>query len=167
MGEYVPTNPRKLTDEVAARLVEAFELGASQIDACRYAGISDETLRLWLEAGRRELAVLVGRGIDPIADDPALVPRLARLVLCIDVALGEFAMEGLRKITRAGGTDWRAAAWLLERRLPDQWGKREKVDHTHVLMVEVERVAQERGLDPEATEKLKDFVRERERRRSA
>ncbi|HEY8597354.1 MAG TPA: hypothetical protein VIL85_02920 [Thermomicrobiales bacterium] len=156
--------PTRLNEEIVKRLLEMFSLGASQADACRYAGVSHDSLQRWIAAGRAELAAIEG-----MAEGEHDCSDAAVLVLAIDRAMGEFAKTQLANIKLAATSpnNWTASAWLLERRLPDDWGKREKVDHTHILLGEVERVAQERGLDAEATEKLKDFVREREKRRSA
>lgn len=168
LAGYSPANPRKLTALVAKRLIEAFRLGASNKDACRYAGISVDTLALWLAAGEDELRRVAERGDDPLelANANLLAP-LAVLAFLIEGAKGERAMESIAAIRAAAPSDWRAAAWHLERSQPDDWGKRERVDRTHVLFVEVERIAQERGLSAEATDRLKDFVREREKRRAS
>ena len=36
------------------------------------------------------------------------------------------------RISQAGVDDWRAAAWLLERRFPNEWGPRQEVSLTQV-----------------------------------
>lgn len=167
---YVPANPRKLTPLVAQRLIEAFRLGASNADACRYAGISVDTLALWREGGDHELREVAERGDDPLelANADRLGP-LAVLVFLIDGAKGERALEALAAIRAAAPADWRAGAWLLERRHPEEWGKREKVEHTHTheIIGEVERMARERGLDAEATATLRNLAEERLKRRGA
>lgn len=168
MAGYLPTNPRKLTDTVATRLVEMFRLGATNIDACRYAGIDDETLRLWIIGGRQELDEIAARGDDPMEEaEPATMSRQAALVLAIEGALGEFAKEQLTNIKAAGNSDWRAPAWLMERRFPKEWGKRTQVDHTHELVERTKRLAESRNLDEDATARLIDFVLAREKKRSA
>jgi hypothetical protein len=39
-------------------------------------------------------------------------------------ALAEAEMSSLAKVRAAAGSDWKAAAWFLERRAPDRWGRR-------------------------------------------
>ena len=40
---------------------------------------------------------------------------------------------------------WQAAAWKLERRYPDEWGRRDRLELD--VKREAERLAQEHGLD--------------------
>lgn len=168
MADYLPANPRKLTDAVAARLVEAFGLGATNRDACRYAGISVDTLALWLAGGEAELAELAAAGEDAFEWAQAgAVSRLGALALSIEGALGERAMAALGAIRDGAARDWRAALVYLERRHPDEWGKREKVDHTHVIVTQAEELARARGLDAEATARLVNFAVERAKRGAA
>ena len=44
-------------------------------------------------------------------------------------------------------TNWTAAAWWLERRRPDHYARRERIDLNVDLSGEVRKLAQERGLD--------------------
>jgi hypothetical protein len=152
---------RKLNPTVVQRLVEMYRLGATLADACRYAGIARQTLYDWIEEGRAHLDYIANA-----PDGDYDLSEQATLVLLLDRASAEFAKRQLEKINVAAGREWTAAAWLLERRLPDEWAKRERVDHTHTIISEVERLAQERGLDAEATARLRDFAAERARRRA-
>jgi len=158
--------PTKLNADIAKRLLEMFMLGASQADACRYAGVSVDSLQRWLAAGRAELDA-----IEPMAEGAYSCSDAAALVLAIDRAMGEFTKIQLDNIKFAAQSPkhWTASAWLLERRLPDDWGKREQVshEHTHTIISEVERLAQERNLDPESAAPLRNFAEERLKRRPA
>lgn len=143
-----------------------FALGASQADACRYADVSVASLQRWIAADRAELAAIEAQGEGEYdCSDAAL------LVMAIDHAVGEFTKTNLEniKLVAQAPKNWTAPAWLLERRLPEDWGKREKVEHTHTheIITEVERMARERGLDAEATAKLRNLAEERLKRRSA
>ncbi len=165
MTGYLPANPRKLTDAVAARLVEAFGLGATNRDACRYAGISVDTLALWLAAGEEELSEIARAGEDALEWAQAgAVSRLGALALSIEGALGERAIAALGAIKDGAARDWRAALAYLERRHPDEWGKRECVDHTRVIVTHAEQLAKARGLDAEATARVVNFAVERAKR---
>ena len=99
--------PSKLTSEVEARIVEAVELGATWERAADAAGIGASTLREWRQRGEADEA--------PFA---AFVAALKR-------AEGDGVARALRTIRQAAesGT-WQAAAWLLERRYPADYGRR-------------------------------------------
>lgn len=99
--------PSKLTSEVEARIVEAVELGVTWERAADAAGIGASTLREWRQRGEADEA--------PFA---AFVAALKR-------AEGDGVARALRTIRQAAesGT-WQAAAWLLERRYPADYGRR-------------------------------------------
>lgn len=99
--------PTKLTDAVRDGIVEAVELGATWEAAAQSAGIGVSTLREWRRRGEA--------GEDPFS---AFVAELQK---------AEAAGIGrcLRVIRQAAeGGQWQAAAWLLERRYPADYGRR-------------------------------------------
>ena len=102
--------PSKLTSEVEARIVEAVELGATWERAADAAGIGASTLREWRQRGEA--------GEAPFS---AFLAALKR-------AEGDGVARALRTIRQASesGT-WQAAAWLLERRYPADYGRRTEV----------------------------------------
>lgn len=110
--------PTKRTPDREQRLVQAIRAGNTRRAACAYAGISDDTLANW---ARRS------------ADFSDSLTRAE--------AESEVALVAI--VRQAATQDWRAAAHLLERRWPDSWGRREKVD----LEVYVRQRAGELGLD--------------------
>lgn len=90
----------KLTDEIKDKLVEAIEAGATYQIAAHYAGIGESTLYLWLKQGRE------GKGKAKID----LLEVLKR-------AESKGAISNLSVINRAASDgNWKASAWLLERR---------------------------------------------------
>jgi transposase len=112
--------PSKRTPEREQRLLDALRAGNTRKAACLYAGISDESLANW---SRRSLDFL---------------DRLTRAEAESEVAL-------VAIVRQAAQTDWRAGMALLERRFPDSWGRRDRVD----IEVYVRRRASELGLDPD------------------
>ena len=113
--------PSKYTPEAVARIIQALELGATYEHAAAYGGISYDTFNAW----RQEFSEF----------SEALKAAEARAVY-----------GWLDKIERAAESgNWQAAAWKLEWRHPDQWGRREKVELS--TRREAERIAQEQGLD--------------------
>lgn len=97
--------PRKLTPELQARIVEALKLGATRRLAADYAGIGESTLRLWLSRTG---------------------PVYSSLLAAVKEAEAKGSVGALAKIQKAA-TDgqWQAAAWLLERRHPEEFGRRQ------------------------------------------
>src|SRR5262249_28454299 len=114
--------PSKFTPEREGRLLDALRAGNTRSAACQYAGISDETFARWL-----------ARYVDFVeavksAAPPAEVPMVARIA--------HAAQDGT----------WQAAAWWLERRRPDDYGRRDRVDVE--LKLQLKRLAAELELDP-------------------
>ena len=72
--------------------------------AARFAGISPRTLHRWLRLGRKK--------------GPYRAFRRA-----VYRALAQAEIRDVLVINKAGPKDWRAAAWKLERRWPERWGR--------------------------------------------
>ena len=98
--------PVKLTPEVQKALTQAIELGATYELACKYAGITYQTFRNWT-----------------LAAQEAKSGQLVDFAKAIEAAEGKAAVKWLAKIEQAGSDDWRAVAWKLERRYPQDYGK--------------------------------------------
>ena len=94
--------------ERADRLIGLLRAGNTRRAAARVAGISERTLRDWLTLG--------ARGEEPYAT------MLARL----DAARAEGEARQVTQIATAATDDWRAGAWLLERRFGED--EREPLD---------------------------------------
>jgi transposase len=113
----------KYTPETVKKLTDAIKLGATYELACGYAGITYETLRVWL------------------ATKPAFSEALKE-------AEGAAAVGWLARIEKAAqdGT-WQAAAWKLERRYPADYGRTvQEHRHTFAVQQEAERIAAALGL---------------------
>jgi hypothetical protein len=116
------------------KLEEAILIGATYELAAMYAGISEKTFKHWREAARTAAPGT------PLAD---LRERLRQ-------AEGRAAIEWLDKIEKvASEGDWKAAAWKLERRWPDTYGRRLQADFTLNIKALAAKVASELGLDVE------------------
>ncbi len=98
--------PTKLTAEVRGRLLAAIRVGADYGAACAYTGISRDTLHEWRRKGRA--------GRQPYSGFSDALKE----------AEGMAVLGWLAKIEKAAndGT-WQAAAWLLERRYPERYGR--------------------------------------------
>ncbi len=89
--------PRKCTPELREALLDHLRAGLNYGQACDAIGINAETLRLWRRA------------------DPGLCRS-------IEEAEAQAVRSRLEIIEQASQKNWRAAAWWLERRLPQIWG---------------------------------------------
>lgn len=105
--------PSKLTPKRADAILSALAAGSTCAGAAAAGGISERTLRSWVERGRR--------GESPYA---GFVERY-------DVAWTAAEAAWITRIAELGTerADWRAFAWLLERRFPGTWGSRASVQH--------------------------------------
>lgn len=90
---------------VTELVCRALRAGATLQSAASYAGIAESTLWDWLKNGRR-------------ADGDT--PQRA-FAFAVDKALAECVVGAVAKISDAD--DWRAHAWLLERRFPSDFGQ--------------------------------------------
>lgn len=100
----------KLTPELAEKIANYISTGNYAVVVCGLVGIGESTYYSWLEKGvkaksgkYREFLELIKR---------AEAAREAKWIKDID-----------------GDPSWQSKAWLLERRYPERWGKKE----THVV----------------------------------
>lgn len=102
----------KISEQITADLVTAFSLGATHRVACQYAGIAPDTLYEWLDRGARGEKLFI------------------EFAERINLANGRAAVGWLAKIEKAAndGT-WQAAAWKLERRYPQEYGRTVQEHH--------------------------------------
>ncbi len=102
--------PYKLDDELTDRLLQAIRLGSYIEHACAYAGINSSTYRRWRKNAEEE--------IEPFKS----------LFEQINQAEAEGIMRRIGRIEKAAQDgNWTADAWLLERKYPDKFGKRDRI----------------------------------------
>jgi len=109
--------PTKLTPEVEAKIVETILAGNWLLTAARAVGIDKTTLHDWLRRGRSETDGIY-----------------AEFVRVTDMARAQVEIEEIA-IVRAGasaanGRDWKAYAWLLERRDRKRFGPAQRHEVT-------------------------------------
>lgn len=98
-----------LRAETRERLLDALRAGATHQIAADHAGISVRTLYSWMAWGREG------------------APTYAELLAEMEAAQAGGALQCLAVIREVAvkGKQWQAAAWLLERRYPSQYGRPE------------------------------------------
>lgn len=107
--------PRKLTEDVEKRLCEAIALGCSKTMASRLAGVDPSTLWRWTEQGEADLAQ---------EKDSAY----CKLRNGLKKAEAAFQAYALTVIHDAAPKNWQAAAWLLERKHPEEWARKDRTE---------------------------------------
>lgn len=106
--------PNHLDDETTKKVCDAIRGGNYLETAAAYAGVPRSTLHDWLRRGRK--------GQEPY---DAFVAE-------VEEALGAAETGFVVRVATAARDPrhWTAAAWWLERRFPDRWGRRDRVEHT-------------------------------------
>lgn len=131
MSKRKPGRPTKLTSEVQQAICDALERGEVHVHAIEHGGIGETTYYEWLAKGEE--------GIKPYAEFREATTRAEA--------------RGRKKIFDLIQThvelDWRAGAFLLERRYPQHYGKAARVDLNVKGKVEIDH-----GLAQSAIEKL-------------
>lgn len=121
----------KLTPETQERLVQAISVGSTYEHACLYAGIDYSTFAAWMASA---------------ADGDK---RFIEFSEAIKQAEGRALVKWQALIDKAAqeGT-WQAAAWKLERRYPQDYGRtvqdhniKAKIDITSMSDEELEKIA--------------------------
>ena len=97
-------------EQIWQRLNQALSVGAYIEDACIFAGISSRQFRSW-----RELAE---QGVEPYAGRWVEIQR----------SESQAVIRNLFNIHNAGNSgSWQASAWILERKYPAKYGRREQI----------------------------------------
>lgn len=110
-----PTGPTKLTASVQARICRALADTNVWRHAASAAGVHTDTVRDWFDAGRADHEA----GRDTL---------LAGFFRAVEKARADWEARLVLVIDRASQQSWQAAAWLLERKLPGDYARREKID---------------------------------------
>lgn len=113
-----PGAPSKLSEDLIARAVEALPRCLYLETVADLLGIDRGTLRNWLRRGAKEMRRRA-RGRTPHRAEDLHV-RFHQEVMR---AFAQTTSDLLDRIRGASEIHWQAAAWILERRCPDLWGR--------------------------------------------
>lgn len=122
----------RLTEKLITEIAGYVENGNTNKDACLLVGASESVFYLWIEKGTKTKAGELRRTKHNVMCElfyDEMIKALAKfrafnLSVILNAALGEKDEDG--KVKRAG--TWTAAAWLLERKFPKEYGR-----HIHEL----------------------------------
>jgi len=112
----------KLTPELQKHIVSLVAEGNYFSTACAACGIGETTFYGWMERGRN-----------------AKSGKFVEFVKAIKRAEGQAEATRLRRIAKAGDKgNWTADAWYLERKNPEKWGNKGKIEHSGKIELEIE-----------------------------
>lgn len=102
--------PSAYSEELGLKICDAIRAGNYMETAAAFAGVSKQTLYDWLRRG--------GREEEPFATFSGRVER----------ALGEAEVRAVTTVMKAANNGaWQAAAWYLERKSWQNWGRKDKL----------------------------------------
>ena len=102
----------KLNEELIKQAVKLIEAGNYQKHVAQALGITETTWYRWMQEGEKAKSGLKRKFYESIkkAEARAVLRNVAKIL--------QASQEG----------NWQAAAWWLERRYPDEWGRKDKFD---------------------------------------
>jgi transposase len=113
----------KLDDSIHRTLVEAVRQGLYRESAAKLVGVSRRTFQRWLETGASE------SDLDLPEDQCKHEGRYRRLFEAVEQAEAQFEAEMVEMVADAARSKapntWQAAMTILERKMPDRYGKRD------------------------------------------
>lgn len=101
----------KLTRKLIEDAEKLIKLGNYNTTVCQYLGIHQSTWYKWLKEGEKAKSGLKKEFFERIKS-----------------AESHAEIRNVQLIQQSANESWQAAAWYLERKFPDRWGKKEKVD---------------------------------------
>jgi hypothetical protein len=109
------SRPTKLTPQLQELLVEQIKKGNYIETACGVVGINKQSYYNWLGRGKKAKSGKFFDFFDAIkkAEDFAEAYLLQQILSAAD---------------NQEKPQWQAAAWMLERKHPDKWGRKERLD---------------------------------------
>lgn len=126
--------PSKLA-EAKDLIVQALEVGNTREGACAYAGVGVSTFYSWLERAEADQEQDAQSEHRELLEAVTRAEGLAEQTLVAEIR--KSATGFVDPVTRKReGKDWRAAAWLLERRYRDRWAEQKNFKHSGSLRTE-------------------------------
>lgn len=99
--------PSRFTQELQDKIVAGVRMGLAMCVASELAGVPERTFRDWMAWGRD--------GREPYAT----------FAHAVEKGIAESEAQLLSTIKDASKKEWTAAAWIMERRFPERWARRE------------------------------------------
>ena len=109
--EKVMGRPEKLTKELSDKLFTVICAGNYMETAAAFCGISKQSIYTWMKYGNEKKSQIYIDFLDGI-----------------EKAQAESEIRDLETIKEASKTQWQAAAWRLERRFYQKWGRKDNMN---------------------------------------
>lgn len=106
-----PGRQSKLTPEVVEAICNSIKLGNYAKVACASAGISESVYYKWLDE----------------AKEPGASKELVEFMESIERAEAEAEAIKVAQVAKAAQKTWQAAAWFLERKHGERWGRNDRL----------------------------------------
>jgi hypothetical protein len=101
----------KLTEKLIKNAGDLIKLGNYTTTVCQYLGIDQTTWYRWIREGKTARSGLKKQFYQTIKESEAHA---------------EIRNVGI--LQKAVNDDWHAASWYLERKFPERWGRRDRID---------------------------------------
>jgi hypothetical protein len=130
------------------RMVMLARHGMSRPQISKAVGLHPDTIYIWKDQAEKR---------------PEDYPLLARWWGLMQRAEAQFEKQLVDKITDTAVSTqpntWQAAAWMLERRDPESWGRRDKTEVRHTTDKPLQQVNTLVLIDADARDASRDFLR--------
>ncbi len=161
MSKNVGGRPTKLTPEAQELIVNAVRAGTYLETAAALAGVCKDTLHEWLKRGANSKSGIHKRFSDSVAqalaesehDDASVIRKAAAGYDVVKQKVVAGPDGTVTTVEKTHEFSWQAAAWRLERRFPQRWGRRESLELTGDPEKPIE-IKQTDTLDPAYMAKL-------------
>jgi transposase len=120
--------PTKLTPELQEELCKVIRAGNYIETACAYVGINKSSVYDWMKRGAREKQRIAAEGKKKPTKRELPFVEFSN---AIEKALSHSEVRDVAIIGKAAEQNWQAAAWRLERKFPDRWGRKDKQQIEH------------------------------------
>lgn len=158
--------PTSLTPAVRQRVYAALKTGKPIARACALAGIGQSTYYRWMDDGlaaaprcERWQEMTAAERRDPA--NAELRPKPADMAMwefreAVNAAMAEAEDALLARVSCAAEEPkhWTAAAWILERRWPERYGRRQAIEMTADVRAKVEKIDVDELTDAELDEMI-------------
>lgn len=101
----------KLTQELADRAIALIKNGASNADVIAYLGVAETTFYAWIREPKNRAQKQLAQGIKKAEVDRKM-----------------FHIRRINDAAKNG--DWKASAWYLERRYPNEYARTQRISGT-------------------------------------
>lgn len=115
--------PSKLTPEVQATILNSLRAGNYLEPSCHLANVAPQNVYLWIKRGAAEqLRIDAGK---PANDDETPYREFRDAV---KAAQAQSEIRDVALIAKAAEKQWQAAAWRLERKHYERWGRKQTIE---------------------------------------